>query len=63
MKTHKINSTDQSITFSTIVPYLLITFGVTWGILALYIFLPSQTVNLFEQITGSHPLCYQATPV
>jgi len=61
MKTHKINSTDQSITFSTIVPYLLITFGVTWGILALYIFLPSQTVNLFGEITGTHPLFYLAT--
>lgn len=61
MKTHKINSTDQSISFSTIIPYLLITFGVTWGIIALYIFLPDQTVSLFGQITGNHPLFFLAT--
>src|SRR6056297_666251 len=61
MKTHKINSTDQSISFSTIIPYVLITFGVTWGIIALYIFLPDQTVSLFGQITGNHPLFFLAT--
>jgi len=61
MKTKKINSTDQSISFSTIIPYLLITFGITWGIIALYIFLPDQTVSLFGQITGNHPLFFLAT--
>lgn len=61
MKTNNINSTDQYISFSTIIPYLLITFGVTWGIIALYIFLPDQTASLFGQITGSHPLFFLAT--
>jgi len=61
MKTININSTDQSISFSTIIPYLLITFGVTWGIIALYIFIPDQTVSLFGEITGNHPLFYLAT--
>jgi membrane protease YdiL (CAAX protease family) len=61
MKTNKINSTDQSISFYSIIPYLLITFGVTWGIIALYIFLPDQTVSLFGEITGNHPLFFLAT--
>lgn len=61
MKTNNVNSKDQSIKFSTIIPYLLITFGVTWGIIAFYIFLPTQTVNLFGEITGNHPLFFLAT--
>jgi len=61
MKTNKMNLTDKSISFSTIIPYLLITFGVTWGIIALYIFLPDQTVSLFGEITGNHPLFFLAT--
>lgn len=61
MKTNNVNSTDQTISFSTIIPYLLVTFGVSWGIIALYIFLPDQTVSLFGQITGNHPLFFLAT--
>ena len=61
MKTKNMNTSDQSISFSTIIPYLLITFGISWGIIALYIFLPDQTVHLFGQITGNHPLFFLAT--
>jgi len=39
-----------------LVPFLLITFGLAWGILALYIFLPEPMETLFGEISGHHPL-------
>ncbi|WP_071516733.1 type II CAAX endopeptidase family protein [Geitlerinema sp. PCC 9228] len=37
-------------------PFLLITFGLTWGILALYILLPEVMAAIFGQMSGHHPL-------
>ncbi|MBE9070454.1 CPBP family intramembrane metalloprotease, partial [Leptolyngbya cf. ectocarpi LEGE 11479] len=37
-------------------PFLLITFGLAWGILALYILLPGLMGALFGEISGHHPL-------
>ncbi|EGV17088.1 type II CAAX endopeptidase family protein [Thiocapsa marina] len=41
-------------------PFLLITFGLTWGILALFIFLPQPMTRLFGALTGQHPLFFLA---
>lgn len=41
-------------------PFLLITFGLAWTILALYIFLPGQMTGVFGKISGQHPLFYLA---
>ena len=41
--------------FSALVPYLLITFGVAWGIFALFIFLPVEIMAIFGDISSSHP--------
>ena len=44
----------------SLVPFMLIAFGVAWGILALYIFLPDQMSRMFGQLTGQHPLFFLA---
>jgi membrane protease YdiL (CAAX protease family) len=46
--------------FSSFIPFLLISFGLAWGILGLYIFLPEKMVSVFGQITGNHPLFFLA---
>jgi len=48
------------IPFSSLIPYLLIAFGLAWGILALFIFLQDQMTAIFGQITGGHPLFFLA---
>ncbi len=45
---------------SSLIPFLLITFGLAWGILALFIFLPEQMTAVFGKLTGQHPLFYLA---
>lgn len=42
------------------VPFLLIAFGLAWGILGLYIFLTERMSALFGPLTGSHPLFFLA---
>ena len=48
------------IPFLALVPFLGITFGIAWGVLALFIFLPEQMNALFGQLTGQHPLFFLA---
>jgi len=40
----------------TLVPFLALTFGLTWGIAALLIFFTDQVVAVFGEITSSNPL-------
>ena len=44
----------------SLVPFLLIAFGLAWGILGLYIFLPAAMTRVFGGLTGEHPLFYLA---
>src|SRR6056300_1873552 len=48
------------IPFRTLVPFLLISFGLAWGIVGLYVFLPEPMGAMFGQLTGNHPLFYLA---
>ncbi len=41
--------------------FALITFGITWGIIGLYIYFPEQAAATFGEISGSHPLYFAAT--
>src|SRR6056297_359367 len=50
MKTHKYTPSQNSISLLTLLPYLLITFGITWGIVALYIFLRSYRSKYLENL-------------
>ena len=46
--------------FRSFAPFLLITFGLAWGIIGLYVFLPEHMGAAFGQLTGNHPLFYLA---
>ncbi len=48
------------IQFRSFTPFLLISFGMAWGILGLYIFLPELMGTVFGQLTGNHPLFFLA---
>ena len=46
--------------FSSFAPFLLISFGMAWSILGLYILLPDFMGTVFGQLTGNHPLFFLA---
>jgi len=56
----QFKSGNYQIHVRSIIPFLLITFGLAWGILALFIFLPVQMTEIFGELTGQHPLFYLA---
>jgi membrane protease YdiL (CAAX protease family) len=60
MITDTSNTNQRQIPFSYLLPFLIITFGIAWGILGLYIFLPEQMTGIFGEITGMHPLFFLA---
>jgi len=49
---------NELIPVSSMIPFLLMAFGLAWGILALFIFLPEFATELFGNLTGQHPLFY-----
>ncbi|MCW9014549.1 MAG: CPBP family intramembrane metalloprotease [Gammaproteobacteria bacterium] len=51
---------NRQIPIISLLPFLLITFGLAWGILALFIFLPDQMAEIFGELTGQHPLFFLA---
>jgi membrane protease YdiL (CAAX protease family) len=48
-------------TVKTLVPFLALTFGLTWGIAALLILFPDQIVAIFGEISNRNPLYILAT--
>ena len=44
--------------FRSFTLFLLISFGLAWGILGLYILLPERMGAVFGQLTGNHPLFF-----
>jgi membrane protease YdiL (CAAX protease family) len=46
--------------FWSFTPFLLISFGIAWCVLGLYIFLPEFMGTMFGQLTGNHPLFFLA---
>jgi hypothetical protein len=45
--------------FGMLLPFLLISFGLAWGILALFVFFPDQMNKAFGELTGQHPLFFR----
>ncbi|SIS85827.1 hypothetical protein SAMN05421759_104354 [Roseivivax lentus] len=41
--------------------FVLLTFGVTWGVIGGYIYFPERAAGTFGAISGSHPLYFLAT--
>lgn len=60
MNTDPIPADNNRIPVVTLIPFLVITFVLTWGIIALYIVLPDQMESVFGQLTGNHPLFFLA---
>ena len=59
--TKRSSLTDgRRISFFSLVPFLLIAFGVAWGILGLFIFLPDWMISTFGPLTVQHPLFFLA---
>ena len=56
MLSNSSSADRDQVPFVSLVPFLLITFGVAWGILALFIFLPEPMAETFGAMTGQHPL-------
>lgn len=46
--------------FRSFAPFLLISFGLAWSILGLYVFIPERMGAVFGRLTGTHPLFYLA---
>lgn len=55
----KITQPD-AVPFRAMTLFLVLTFGIAWGILAAFIFFPETMVGLFGEISGQHPLFYLA---
>jgi uncharacterized protein len=49
---------QRQVPFISLATFLLITFGLSWGILGLFILLPEPTVAIFGELTGQHPLFF-----
>ena len=60
MITDSSSGNSAQVPFNSLVPFLLITFSLAWGIIALFIFLPDQMTSLFGELTGQHPLFFLA---
>ena len=51
---------QQRIPFRAMGPFLMIAFGLAWGILGLFIFLPDPMNRIFGELSARHPLFYLA---
>lgn len=60
MITESSNADGAKVPFNALVPFLLVAFGLAWGILGLFIFVPDQMTELFGELTGQHPLFFLA---
>jgi len=52
----QIKPKTQSMTVKTLIPFLALTFGLTWGLAALLILFTDQIVAIFGEISMSNPL-------
>jgi len=53
---NKSDVVRPNMTVRTLIPFLALTFGLTWGIAALLIFFTDQVVAIFGEISSSNPL-------
>lgn len=60
MITESSNADGAKVPFNALVHFLLVAFGLAWGILGLFIFAPDQMAELFGELTGQHPLFFLA---
>ena len=53
-------TTGCSVPVAALLPFVLITFGVAWGVIGLYVLLPEPMAALFGPPSGQHPLFFLA---
>ncbi len=51
---------QRQVPFISLAPFLLITFGLAWGIFGLFILFPKPMVAMFGEVNGQHPLFFLA---
>ncbi len=54
------SGTRNKLSVASLVPFFLITFGIAWSILGLYIFNSEGMEKAFGQLSGNHPLFFLA---
>ncbi len=54
-------SKDDPMSSQTLLPFLAVTFSITWGVLGFYNLAPARASAWFGEISGSHPLFLLAT--
>ncbi len=54
------NQGECSVPFRSFTPFLIITFGLAWSVLGLYVVFPERMSAMFGQLTGNHPLFFLA---
>jgi len=60
MNNRESSGAREKISMISLVPFLLITFIIAWGILGLYLFNNEGMKNTFGQLSGNHPLFFLA---
>ena len=60
MKIDKNSNDHKNSSLRLLLTYTLLTFGITWAVLSLYIFMPDTAVSLFGMLSGNHPLFFLA---
>ena len=54
-------SPSRDLPTTALLPFVLITFAITWGTVGFYIGFPDKAVAWFGEISGSHPFFFLAT--
>lgn len=60
MKTYIQQKQVDKKTMKMLFTYLLLTFGISWGVLSLYILFPDSATAIFGMLSGNHPLFFLA---
>jgi membrane protease YdiL (CAAX protease family) len=60
MTAQNSNKPRYRISFLSILPFLIITFIITWAVIGLYILMPERMTGLFGELSGNHPLFFLA---
>lgn len=55
------SSATDRVPSAALLPFVLITFAITWGLVGFYIVRPDTAVGWFGEISGSHPVFILAT--
>lgn len=58
MPKHIPTHDNDLIPVASLLPFLIIAFGLAWSIIALFIFLPEFMTSTFGNLTGQHPLFF-----